>query len=93
MSKAGILKGKHKVKLNETLSHIAQEHYNKVDYWKGLLKANKETIKKYDLTKGYALITPGQEINLPEDSIVKLYTDNINQQIALSGADDVTLDF
>lgn len=39
-------KGKHTVQQNETLSHVAKQHYGKVDYWKGLVKANKDIIKK-----------------------------------------------
>jgi len=52
-------KSKHTVQQNETLSHVAKQHYGKVDYWKGLVKA---------------------------------YTDNINEQINVSGADHVTFD-
>ena len=64
-----------------------------MDYWKGLVKANKDIIKKYDLNSGYVLITPGQQLDLPSDLTVKAYTDNINEQINLSGVDHVTFDF
>jgi LysM repeat protein len=86
-------KGKHTVKQNETLSNVAVEHYGHVDYWKGLVKANKDIIKKYDFNSGYVLINPGQQLALPSDSDVKSYTDNINEQISLAGVDHVTLDF
>ncbi len=86
-------KGKHTVQQNETLSHVAKQHYGKVDYWKGLVKANKDIIKKYDFNSGYVLITPGQQLDLPSDLTVKAYTDNINEQINVSGADHVTFDF
>ena len=86
-------KGKHTVKQNETLSNVAVEHYGHVDYWKGLVKANKDIIKKYDFNSGYVLITPGQQLDLPSDLTVKAYTDNINEQINVSGADHVTFDF
>ena len=56
-------KGKHTVQQNETLSHVAKQHYGKVDYWKGLVKANKDIIKRENYLKRHAVREDWNHVN------------------------------